>query len=44
MRIDVEQEAWRNNYEESQMFTADGLAAAKRNGKWGFVNQKGKEI
>ena len=26
------------------MFTTDGLAAAKRNGKWGFVNRNGKEI
>ena len=42
--MDTAQEMWRNNYEESAMFTSDDLAAAKRNGKWGFVNRNGKEI
>ena len=42
--MDTMQEMWRSRYEESQMFTAAGLAAAKRNGKWGFVNRNGKEV
>ena len=42
--MEIPQELWRKNYEESQILTSDNLAAAKRNGKWGFVNQNGKEI
>ena len=35
--MEIPQELWRKNYEESQILTSDNLAAAKRNGKWGFL-------
>ena len=41
--MEIPQELWRKNYEESQILTSDNLAAAKRNGKWGFVNQMAKK-
>ena len=42
--MEIPQELWRKNYEESQILTSDNLAAAKRNGKWGFVHHNGNEL
>ena len=42
--MEIPQELWRKNYEESQILTSDNLAAAKRNGKWGMINKQGKLV